>query len=146
MTTMAVIIFLALAAIAAAHVAWGFGASWPAATRDDLFHLVVGATRQNKFPDLLQCLIAAAGIFCAGVSGLIVADAIRLPVQAAWVTGLGVLVATVFAARGVAAYTDAWRRRFAKEPFATMDRSCYGPFALLVAAVFALLVFRRVFA
>jgi hypothetical protein len=116
MTTMAVIVFLALAAIAAAHVAWGFGANWPAANRDDLFHLVIGATN--------------------GV--------VRLPVPEAAATALGVMVALVFAGRGIAPYTSAWRRRFSKEPFASMDRSWYGPFCLLLAVCFAILVIKRV--
>ena len=55
-----------------------------------------------------------------------------------------VLATAVFAGRGVAPYTHAWRRRFAKEPFATLDRNCYGPFCLLVAAAFVLMVIKRV--
>ena len=144
MTAIAVIIFLALTAIAAAHVAWGFGVSWPAADRDDLFDLVIGATRRSGFPSLAECLAAASAIFLAGLSALIVADIVRLPVASAWIAALGILVAAVFAGRGVAPYTQAWRRRFGKEPFATMDRSCYGPFCLLLALAFALLVIKRV--
>jgi hypothetical protein len=143
-TMMAIIIFLALAALAAAHVAWGFGAHWPAANRDDLFLLVVGATRRTEMPGLPQCLAAAAAIFCAGFSALLVADVVRPPLPAVLVTSLGALVALIFAGRGIASYTGAWRRRFSKEPFATMDRSCYGPFCLLLAAAFALLVIKRV--
>ena len=45
---------------------------------------------------------------------------------------------------GLAAYVLAWRLRFSQQPFATLDRYCYGPLSLLLAAAFALLVFRRV--
>ena len=142
--TIAVIISLALTAIAAAHVAWGFGASWPAANRDDLFHLVIGATQRTEMPGLGQCLAAAIVIFCAGLSALLAADVVESPLPAALVTFLGLLLTAVFAGRGVAPYTHAWRRRFAKEPFATLDRNCYGPFCLLVAAAFVLMVIKRV--
>ncbi len=144
MSVLAAIVFLSLTTIAAAHVAWGFGMNWPASSRDGLFRLVVGATRSNQMPSLPQCLVAAAAIFCAGLSALLAADLVKLPIPATLVTLLGVAVALVFAGRGVAPYTTTWRRRFGKEPFATMDRSWYGPFCLLVAAVFVALLIKRV--
>ena len=60
------------------------------------------------------------------------------------VTVLGVLVALVFAGRGVAPYTTAWRQRFSRQPFATMDQSWYGPLCLLLAICFVILLFQRV--
>ena len=40
-----------------------------------------------------------------------------------WLTLLaGAGIVAVFAGRGVAGYTSAWRRRFSEEPFATLDR------------------------
>ena len=139
MTLMAVLVFLTLTAIAALHVAWGFGMAFPAANRHDLFHLVVGATARRKMPDLFQCLAAAAAIFLSGATALLVAGTVTLPLPFWSVTALGVLVALVFAGRGFAAYTPVWRRRFSKEPFATMDRNWYGPLCLLLAACFAVL-------
>ena len=144
MTTMAVIVFLVLALIAAAHAAWGFGVSFPAANREDLFHLVIGARGSSEMPNLIQCLAAAAVIFCAGASALLVADVIKTPLPPSLVTVLGALVALVFAGRGVAAYTSAWRWRFPKEPFAGMDRSCYGPLCLMLALCFSVLLIKRV--
>jgi hypothetical protein len=144
MTLMAVLVFLTLTAIAAAHVAWGFGASFPAGNRNDLFHLVIGATGRAKMPDLFQCLAAAAAIFLSGAAALLVAGLVTLPLPSWSVTTLGVIVTLVFAGRGVAAYTPVWRRRFSKEPFATMDRSWYGPLCLLLAACFAALLIPRV--
>jgi hypothetical protein len=144
MTLMAILVFLTLMTIAALHVAWGFGMTFPAANRDDLFHLVVGATRQTEMPTLPQCLAAAAAIFSAGAVALLVADLVKLPLPSWVVTALGALVTLVFAGRGVAAYTPAWRRRFAKQPFASMDQSWYGPLCLLLAACFATLLIKRV--
>jgi hypothetical protein len=144
MMLMAILVFLTLTAIAALHVAWGLGMTFPAANRDDLFHLVVGATRQTELPSLPQCLAAATAIFLSGATALLVADLVKLPAPSWMVTTLGVLVTLVFAGRGVAAYTPAWRRRFAKQPFATMDQSWYGPLCLLLAVCFATLLINRV--
>ena len=139
MTTMAVIVFLVLALIAAAHAAWGFGVSFPAANREDLFHLVIGARGSSEMPNLIQCLAAAAVIFCAGASALLVADVIKTPLPPSLVTVLGALVALVFAAT-----LTCMRRRFPKEPFAGMDRSCYGPLCLMLALCFSVLLIKRV--
>ena len=144
MTLMAIMVFLTLSAIAALHLAWGLGATFPAASRDDLFHLVVGATARTEMPDLAQCLAAATAIFLSGVTALLVADIVRLPVPPWVVTALGMLVALVFAGRGAAPYTRLWRRHFARQPFATMDQSWYGPLSLLLAACFAILLIQRV--
>jgi hypothetical protein len=144
MTLMAVLVFLTLAAIAAIHVAWGLGMTFPAANRDDLFLLVVGARGRAEMPGLLQSLAAAAAIFLAGAAALLVAGLVRLPLPSSLVTALGVLVTLVFAGRGVAAYLPAWRRHFPREPFATMDRSWYGPLCLLLAVCFAILLIKRV--
>jgi hypothetical protein len=140
---MAAIVFVALTAVAGMHVAWGLGMNWPAADRAELLHLVVGATGRTKFPSPIQCFAAAGAIFIGAMSALVVADIVRPPVGTPRITALGLIMAAIFAARGAAAYTPVWRRRFAKQPFAWMDRNCYGPFLLLVAAVFALLTFNR---
>jgi hypothetical protein len=144
MTLMAILVFLTLAAIAAFHAAWGFGAAFPAANRDDLFLLVVGARGRTEMPGLLQCLAAATAIFLSGATALLTADLVKLPLPSWMVMMLGVLVTVVFAGRGVAAYTAAWRRRFPKEPFATLDQSWYGPLCLLLAICFATLLINRV--
>jgi hypothetical protein len=135
MTTIAVIMFLALAAIAMLHAAWGFGVRWPAEDERDLVALVVGRTGRTRMPAPSACWRAAAAIF--------VADLVVLPGPPILVTGAAALVAAVFAGRGIAAYLPAWRRRFSQEPFATLDQSWYGPLCLLFALAFALLVMKR---
>jgi Protein of unknown function (DUF3995) len=144
MSTMAVIIFLALALIAVMHAAWGFGVRWPAQDERDLVALVVGRTGATRMPARSECLGVAVAIFAAGIVALAVADLIALPLPGILVTAAAVFVTAVFAARGVAAYLPAWRGRFSQEPFATMDRSWYAPLCLLFALAFALLVARRI--
>ena len=143
MSTIALIVFVILAAIAALHVAWAFGVRWPAHDERGLVALVVGATGRTRLPPMFACLQAAAAIFIAGVVALMLAQSTDSRAVDAAVTVLGSFIALVFALRGVAAYVPAWRLRFSQQPFATLDRYCYGPLSLLLAAVFALLVFRR---
>jgi len=143
MTTMAVMVFLTLAAIAAVHAAWGFGMRWPAQDERDLVALVVGATGRTRMPPRSECLAAAAAILLAGCVALAVAGLVTVPLPSVWLAVIGALVAAVFAARGLAAYLPAWRRRFAQEPFATLDRSWFGPLCLLLGLAFALLAVGR---
>jgi hypothetical protein len=143
MTAVAVIVFVVLAVIAALHAAWGFRLFWwPAADERGLTALVVGRTGQTRMPDTPACLVAAAAILVAGLVALALADIIDIGAPRL-VTAVGVLVVAVFAGRGVATYLPVWRRRFAQQPFATMDRRFYGPLCLLLAAAFALLVLAR---
>ena len=143
MTTIAVMIFMVFAAIAALHLAWGFGVRWPAQDERALVALVIGQRGRTRMPGLIECLIAAAMIFAVGVVALAMAGMVPLPLPAPLVTAAGVVVAAVLAARGIAAYLPAWRDRFLQEPFATLDRGWYGPFCLLIAVAFTLMVVER---
>jgi hypothetical protein len=139
----AIAVFLLLTAIAVLHAAWGGGMLWPARDERGLVALVIGATGRTRMPALAQCLIAAAAIFGAGVVALLLAGLARAPVPAGLVTLAGVAVTMVFAGRGIAAYVPAWRQRFAQEPFATMDRTWYGPLCLLLAIGFFVMTIGR---
>jgi len=144
MTAIAFVVFAVLTAIAALHVAWGFGVRWPARDERSLVAMVVGATGRTRQPSRSACFQAAAGIFVAGVVALALAQSTDKPVVDAAVTAVGSVISLLFAARGVAAYVPEWRRRFSQEPFATLDRYGYGPLCFLLAAAFALLAFKRV--
>ncbi len=143
MTSLAVMLFIALAAIAAVHVAWGLGVRWPAQDERELVALVVGRTGQTRMPDSMQCFAAAAALFCAGLVALAMADVVRPSAHRFPATTAGAIVTLVFAGRGIAAYLPAWRRRFSQEPFAAMDRSWYAPLCLLFAVAFGLLLAQR---
>jgi hypothetical protein len=144
MNLIAIQIFLVLTAIAALHAAWGLGLRWPAHDERNLVALVIGATGRSRMPSMARCLIAAAAIFAAGLVALALADAIVVPLPAITVTVAGMLTALVFVARGLAAYVPAWRRRFAQQPFASLDRNWYGPLCLVLAAGFIVLTIGRV--
>jgi hypothetical protein len=133
MTTIAIAAFLILAFIAALHVAWGFGVRFPARDERSLVALVIGATGKTKMPSLAECLAAAAAIFAAGLVALAVGGILPVPAPRFLVTLAGAGVTAVFAGRGIAAYVPAWRSRFRQQPFASMDRSYYGPLCLVLA-------------
>jgi Protein of unknown function (DUF3995) len=144
MTTIAVIVFMSLTAIAIFHAAWGCGVRWPAQDERDLVALVVGATGRTRMPPPLECWAAAAAIFAAGLVALAVSNIVAVPAPPRLVTLAGLGVTAVFALRGIAAYLPVWRQRFSQEPFATMDRSWYGPLCLLFALAFAMLIVKRI--
>jgi uncharacterized protein DUF3995 len=144
MTSLAVMLFLALATFAAVHVAWGFGLRWPAQHERDLVALVVGRTGQTRMPGPIQCFAAGAALFCAGLVALAMADLVRGPGPRFLATTAGAIAVLVFAGRGIAAYLPAWRRRFSQQPFAAMDQSWYAPLCLLLAVAFGLLVARQI--
>jgi hypothetical protein len=129
MSAVAVAVFLVLAVIAALHAAWGFGLRWPARDERGLVALVIGTTGRTRMPSMAQCLVAAAAIFAAGLVALALVGLQALPAPAGLVTAAGAVVTLIFAGRGTAAYLPAWRRHFAQEPIASMDRNWNGPCA-----------------
>jgi hypothetical protein len=144
MTSLAVMLFFTLAALAAVHVAWGFGARWPAQDERDLVALVVGRTGQTRMPGPVECFGAAGALLGAGLVALAMADLVQVRGPRFLATTAGAIVTLVFAGRGIAAYLPAWRQRFSQEPFAAMDRSWYAPLCLLFAIAFGLLLARRI--
>jgi hypothetical protein len=144
MTAIAVMIFVLLGAVAAVHISWAFGSTWPAEDERALVALAVGHKSATRMPPQQKCLAAALGIFAAGLIAPAVAGLIPMPLPAIVVTALGIAAAAVFALRGLAAYLPAWRQRFSQQPFATMDRLAYGPLCLLLAAGYSALVLHRI--
>lgn len=135
----AVLISGVLALIAAIHVLWAFGITWPAPTARDLAQRVAGFEGQHDMPPPLAC-IAVAVILMIG-AGLALAVSGILPKPGPdWMYHLAIWgMAAVFAARGIAAYTKGWRALTPVEPFATYDRRYYGPLCLILAALTATL-------
>ncbi len=136
-------VFLLLLAIAALHLAWGFGVRFPARNERELVALVICATGTTTMPGAAQCAAAAAAIFGAGLVVLALAGLIRVPVPAGIISAAGLIAMFVFAGRGIAGYVPAWRGRFSQEPFATLDQRFYAPLCFLLAAAFAALYFYR---
>ena len=144
MNALAIAASIVLIAIAALHAAWGFAVRWPARDELSLVATVVGATGRTRMPGPSACLAAAAAICAAGLVPLALANIVAAAASPALITSIGMLTAAVFGARGCAAYSSTWRRRFSQQPFANLDRNWYGPLCLVLAAIVLLLVVKRV--
>lgn len=139
MTILAVFLSLVLLAIAAVHLAWAAGSTFPATSEGDLARMVTGFARRDHMPP------RAASALVAGALGVVAYVALALGSVCGWpfwtwsLPAAGMVVAFFFFARGVAAYVPAWRALVPQEPFASLDRRYYGPLCLVIGAGFTLL-------
>lgn len=138
-TAAASILFLCLITVALAHFVWAFGGTWPIRDHKLLAATVIGREGVDKVPRLASLLVAILVLIAAAI-GSALADTASggLPL-----TLLGLALGVLFGARGLAGYTAGWRRRFPREPFATLDRKFYSPLCLVVAVCFLVLVVMR---
>lgn len=142
MSFIAFAIFLFLTAVAGLHVLWGTGVRWPGKTDAELVSKAVGS-KSGKMPTPNQCYLAALAIYIPGPIALTLAGLIDASVTASTIPLAGSAAALVFLGRGIAGYVPAWRERFPREPFATLDRRYYSPLCLLIAAGFLILLINR---
>ncbi len=132
------LVFIPLLAIAAAHMIWALGGSYPARTPELLARTVLGTKGRDRVPRLASAVISLL-ILAAGIVALSLAD----PAPGAVMIGLGIALALVFAGRGLIGYTKAWQARTPVEPFRTMDRKFYSPLCLAIGAGFVFLIVWR---
>ncbi|WNJ88897.1 DUF3995 domain-containing protein [Bosea sp. 685] len=137
----ATVLALVLAAIAGLHVYWGLGGRWPASTQQGLVSTVVGDARLKRMPPPLLCIAVAAAIAVTALWPLLLAGSFAGVAPRRLILGAGVAIMAVFLLRGVAGYVPAWQRKHVLEPFATLDRCCYAPLCLAIAAGYAVLLF-----
>ena len=138
-TAAASIVFFLLLTVAIAHLLWAIGSPWPIRDPQLLARTVIGKPGVDRIPRL-GALAVAVLVMIAATLGTSLGDAASggLPLTLA-----GVVLALVFAARGIAGYLPAWRAAHPLEPFAGLDRRYYSPLCLVVAACFAVLVVTR---
>jgi len=109
---------------------------WPGKDALSLSKTVVGVADMRLMPPGWLTLLVAALLLVAGLAPLVKAGLLPAVLSAAWTQlCLGVLAA-VFGLRGLAAYVPNWRRKPRVEPFATLDRRCYGPLCLCLSVGF----------
>jgi len=139
MTILSFIVSIWLLAIAALHLAWAGGSSFPAASEEKLAHLVAGFRGQDRMPPRSASALVAVMLGLAGYLALALSSLVAWPLGTWLLGGAGALLALVFLARGAAAYTRQWRAWTPQEPFATLDRLYFGPLCLLLGAGFVFL-------
>ena len=136
----AALVFIPLLAIAIACFLWALGRTWPLRDNHVLAQAITGRPGKTGLPSRWLFLLASLLALAAGVTALSLADH---DAGGATLTAIGAALGLLFLARGVAGYTPGWRRTYAAEPFATLDRKTYSPVALFVGAGFLLLVLMR---
>lgn len=129
MILLAQILETVLIAIALLHLAWGFKLRWPAADERALVATVIGFRGATVMPPFMSCLLVAIALTVVAL--LVVLDRVR-PSGLEHFALFG--AAAVFLARGVAAWTPAWRRLTPQQPFARLDAGFYGPLCLAIGA------------
>ncbi len=139
MTALALLLAVLLLAIAALHLVWAAGSTFPAASERELVRMVVGFKRQEQMPPRPASALVAAALVAAAYVALALASLCVWPLGGWSLASAGMVLAFIFLARGVAAYLPAWRVRVPQQPFARLDRRYYGPLCLVIGAGFTLL-------
>ena len=138
-TAAASILFLCLITVSLAHFVWAFGGTWPIRDHKLLAATVIGREGVDKVPRLASLLVAILVLVAAAIGASLGDEASGgLPL-----TLIGAALALLFGARGLLGYTEGWRRRYPREPFAALDRKFYSPLCLVVAVCFLVLVVMR---
>lgn len=139
MIIIASVVSMLLLAIAAMHLAWALGSSFPAADDQQLARMVTGFAHRDTMPPRIASAAVAISTLIAGCWALALGDVFPMPLPS-WLLGLGGgALSLVFLARGFATYLPAWRKLTPVRPFARLDRLYFGPLCILLGAGFAIL-------
>ncbi len=128
------ILLTALSLIAALHLLWATGSTWPLDDPAQFARTFVGIESDRATPGAAITTAVALLIFAAGVLPVWVAGHISLPLPS-WCgpVSMWVLVA-VFGLRGLSTYALPNLPR--AEPFKSLDRRYFAPLCLLLGAGF----------
>lgn len=134
MTFISTAIALILTATAIVHIAWGFGALWPAKDKQTLINTVIGGKGMTQMPGFWLTMSVAAGIGAAGIFALWGAQVITLPLPE-WMRLTSLIVLTaIFLLRGISCYLPFGPLQNSVEPFRTLDKRYYSPLILMIGA------------
>lgn len=136
----AAFMFVALLAVATAHLLWSLGRTWPIRNEKLLAQTVVGFRDIERMPPRLASFAVALATLAAGILALSLADHTSggLPL-----TLLGLPVAAVFLARGIIGYTAWWVEKTPEPNFRLNDSRVYSPLCLALGAGFLVLIVMR---
>lgn len=143
MTWVAALTALVLTAIAAVHAMWAIGSTWPASDELTLARMVVGRTGIKRMPPRTASMTVAVLLVGLAALALTLIGASPAPLPRWTIDLAGAAVTLVFLARGVAAYTPAWRRLASEQPFARLDQTVYAPLCLALGLAFLVLLLSR---
>lgn len=132
--------FIALLAVALAHLLWSLGITWPIRNEKLLAQTVVGFREVERMPPRLASLAVALVALAAGVLALALADhdSGALPLTLA-----GLPLAAIFLARGAVGYTAWWAEKTPEPNFRLNDHRVYSPLCLFLGVGFVALMLLR---
>ena len=136
--TLPVALSLVAVLIALAHVWWGLGGIWPAASEAVLARTVIGDGRV-RMPAPWQCFAVAVALVVVAAWPWVI---VSWPQSRLVLIG-SVVIGAVFFIRGSAGYSPRWRAHFTSEPFRTRDFYLYSPLCLALGVGFIALLTRK---
>lgn len=117
--------------LAVIHILWAIGYWWPIRNEELLVRAVVGYKGATRMPGPIPCaLVAVALIFAANFPWF---PPVMMRSPGLWAC------AVVFLLRGGLTYTRFWRSLTPQQPYATLDRTRYGPLCLLLGVGYLIL-------
>jgi len=137
---MSSLMFIALFAVALAHLAWSLGRTWPIRNEKLLAQTVIGRKDIERMPPRLVSFAVALVALATGILALALADHDS---GGAELSALGVLAGLVLLARGLVGYTAWWRARTPEPNFRLNDTRLYSPLSLLLGLGFLALALMR---
>jgi hypothetical protein len=134
------LMFIALFAIALAHLAWSLGRTWPIRDEKLLAQTVVGFRDIERMPPRFLSFALALASLAAGIFALALADHDS---GGPAMSAAAILVSLVFLARGIVGYTPWWRALTPEPNFRLNDTRVYSPLCLLLGLGFIVLALMR---
>lgn len=132
--TIAVIVAGVLFLVAALHVAWALGMTWPGHDEASLNAYVVGGKPGSAMPPRMLTVAVALAVSGIALGALAARGLVTLPLPAV-VRALTWVAAGVLALRGLGGFFDAQLRPHVRAlPYATWNRRLYSPLCLGLAA------------
>ena len=129
------VLALFLFCLAAIHVLWALGSTWPAKTGSELTELVVGTSGERPFPAKNLTLLVAGLLAAAGIWVLLSGTGFANRTLSEYGTGF---LAVLFFVRGFGGYWDYRLRPWTRQqPFAYWNRVLYSPICLLMSLLAA---------
>jgi hypothetical protein len=134
---------LALAAtmllLAVLHAYWGLGGVWPGKDAKTCARTVGGFAGATRMASPSACFAVAAALVAAALISLVQGGLMEFESLGLFPSLAAGGAAFVFAGRGIAGFTPAWRRLTPEQPFAKLDTRYYSPLCLLIGTAFAIL-------
>ena len=140
MSAIAILLAVVLLALAALHAYWGFGGVWPGTDTRSCARTVAGFRNIDAMPGPGASFAVAAALAATALVALAIGGLLALPLPGLLVSAAALGATLVFAGRGIAGFTPAWRRLTPEQPFAALDRRYYSPLCLAMAAGFIALL------